>query len=775
MAKSNTPSTPRLTALVQGDDIKSELRKRNTSYVFHTIRSTTQARLKKKASLEEADGWEVAKKNKKSYRMQKRKPLHDQFEDDVWCIMALMGFSELSLGGNFRISVGKNTSPRQIDVFAKDKETSLVIECTQTDTPRVRDLSELIDKINALRDPILKSIQSHYGRTPKVKTKFVIATRNIIWRQADVDKCKNAGIAILRDEEIDYYKQLVKHLKHAARYQLLAHMFSGTGVEALAKQVPATQGFMGGKKFYNFLIRPTDLLKIAYVGHRSSRNVNDLKTYQRMLQPQRLRQIGEYIDKGGKFPTNIVVNIKARKNLRFERGGEQVGDESFGILHLPQIYSSAWIIDGQHRLYGYAYSSRGKEGKEDKSTVPVLAFENLSVEDEMNMFIDINSKQVKVRKSLIYELYSDLHWDSEDPPSKYMALLARVSAQLNSSRLSPIHDRVAVIGKKKSKWRCLTPTSLSDGLKTSKLLGSIVQGKQEYGPLSDAGSDDLKSSLNKAVSVLSRCLSLFSSGVEDNWKLGDSKGGYLCTNIAIRAIFILLNDICDHIEKKGGPVFKYLTDEDVFKAVKPYFDPLIDHFREAKPEQFTKLRQIGSSLASVVQQSRELAIIVKGSHPDFNPIGLQEYINTQLKEGTKQAAEKINTIQSNMHAYVITNLKQKYGQNNDDWWTKGIPKNIRVNCSEMWEEENHTHEIEHYLYMINYQGIALSNWASMGPAFALDEKDKGNKNLCVKWVKKLADIRNITHHPEKGELDAGQLDFVDDINRKVEHYFQLET
>ena len=63
----------------------------------------------------------------------------------------------------------------------------------------------------------------------------------------------------------------------------------------------------------------------------------------------------------------------------------------------------------------------------------------------------------------------------------------------------------------------------------------------------------------------------------------------------------------------------------------------------------------------------------------------------------------------------------------------------------------------------------------MGPTFALDEKDKGNKKLCVQWVKDLSDIRNITHHPEKGELDAGQLDFVDNINRKVEHYFQLDT
>ncbi|WP_457554038.1 hypothetical protein, partial [Desulfobacula sp.] len=41
--------------------------------------------------------------------------------------------------------------------------------------------------------------------------------------------------------------------------------------------------------------------------------------YQRMLQPARLKKIASYIDNGGQFPTNIVINIKNKNKLRFDK------------------------------------------------------------------------------------------------------------------------------------------------------------------------------------------------------------------------------------------------------------------------------------------------------------------------------------------------------------------------------------------------------------------------------------------------------------------------
>ena len=364
--------------LVLGDDITSELRRRKSKDLFKSVSAANKKLVAAKVKLEEEDGWRVVRKNSKSTRMAKPKPADEQLEDEVWSILAQMGFKELSKGRQFTIAVEAGLPPRQIDVFAKDDESIVIVECTQRDTPGKKSMAGLIEKIRAIREGLLKSIRRAYGQQAKLKVKYVIATRNISWSDVDLAKCKEAQIAVITDGELNYYAALAQHLKHAARYQLLGHMFGGQKIDGLAREVVATRGKMGGETFYTFLIRPDELLKIAYVGHKASRDIENLETYQRMLQPNRLKKIAEYINGGGKFPTNIVVNLKTAKKSELSfHVKEKFGEEALGVLHLPANYASAWIIDGQHRLYGYAHA-RGMEGYNADSTVlPVLAYENL--------------------------------------------------------------------------------------------------------------------------------------------------------------------------------------------------------------------------------------------------------------------------------------------------------------------------------------------------------------------------------------------------------------
>ena len=491
--------------LVSGDEINSELRRRKSKDLFKTVSASNKKLIAQKVQLEEKDGWSIVRKNAKSTRMSKPKPADEQLEDEVWSILAQMGFKEMSEGRQFTIAVEKGLPPRQIDVFAKDDESVIIVECTQRDTLGKKNMANLIEKIRAIRKSLLKSIHKMYGEPTKLKVKFVIATRNILWGDADRSKCKEAEVAIIADVELDYYAALAQHLKHASRYQLLGHMFSGQKVDGLLRKVVATRGKMGGHTFYSFLISPDELLKVAYVGHKASRDIDNLETYQRMLQPLRLKKIAKYINNGGKFPTNIVVNLKTNKKsvLRFETK-EKFDEKALGVLHLPPIYASAWIIDGQHRLYGYAYA-RGAGGfNQDSTVLPVLAYENLPAEEEMNLFIDINSKQVKVSTGLLVELYSDLHWKSTNPEEAFQALLSRIASQLNSKRTSPLHNRMVVTGKKKTKYRCLTQTSIRDGLRVAKLLGTSNKGTIVPGPLATAEAEAYDANLKKGLSVIFR-------------------------------------------------------------------------------------------------------------------------------------------------------------------------------------------------------------------------------------------------------------------------------
>ena len=164
---------------------------------------------------------------------------------------------------------------------------------------------------------------------------------------------------------------------------------------------------------------------------------------------------------------------------------ETFGDKALGVLHLPPTYASAWVIDGQHRLYGYAYARESGGYRQDSTALPVLAFENLPADREMNLFIDINSKQVKVSTGLLVELYANLHWESTEPEEAFQALLSRIASQLNSDPTSPLHDRMVVTGKKKTQFRCLTQTSIRDGLHVAKLLGTSAEARlyQVHSPL----------------------------------------------------------------------------------------------------------------------------------------------------------------------------------------------------------------------------------------------------------------------------------------------------
>ena len=98
-----------------------------------------------------------------------------------------------------------------------------------------------------------------------------------------------------------------------------------------------------------------------------------------MLNKSRLKSIKQYITEEGIFPTNIVINID-KNRLRFERiHQESSGDDESGVsgwLDIKPTYKSAWIIDGQHRLYAYSGHERAS-----KSRLSILSFDGLLIID----------------------------------------------------------------------------------------------------------------------------------------------------------------------------------------------------------------------------------------------------------------------------------------------------------------------------------------------------------------------------------------------------------
>lgn len=747
--------------LVSGEVAKKLNVARSKSVDEKSVTGVKKEALDAKIRGEELDGWSVIKTNKNSVRMSKPKPHDRQLEDDVWSLLYKLGFKELNADRNFTIKLGENAPGRQIDIFAKDDETVFIVECTHAQEQGVKSIKTLIDKINGLRQSVVMAVHAHYGKEPKLKVKWAIATRNIDWRKADKDRAADSKIAVITEQEIAYYTKLTDYIKEAARYQFLARYLKGEGVDGLRIEVPATRGCMGGVTFYNFLMSPLDLLKISYISHKAT-STNDLETYQRMVKPSRLKKIAAYIDDGGQFPTNIVINFKAKSSIEFQKS-ETFNNSSFGTITLPGQYGAAWVIDGQHRLYGYAFAERC-----NSHVVPVLAYENLSAEKEMRLFVDINCEQVKVSRSLTHEIFSNLNHGSDDPVKQLEAQYARVALRLDELSLSPIRDRVLTVSKDKDSHRCLTLTSLADGIKENRFLGNVTQQLPNTpmihpGPLTDL-SGDWDVTTEKAADGLAAYFNLFSKGAAGNWQIGDAKGGFLCTNNGLRALLRLLKELISFIEVQDQLKAFTLDAEDLIARVAPYITPLVEFFQNADPSEIQTFRS-RQALDGVKKNCLGMMGIIAEAKPEFTSKELAEYLSTRDKEGTNIARELIDQINLLLFHDVLQQLKGHYGEVKDAWWWKGIPQTTREKCDAQVNRDNGVKDRWQYLSLADYQTIIPNNWELFVNRY--DFGDKGKKADKVSWIGRLNKIRQTTHHPEKGLISKDDVAYVKAIHAHV--------
>jgi DGQHR domain-containing protein len=699
-------------------------------------------------------GWLIERRNKNSVRLKKAKPMDQALEDDVWALLARVGFTHLSRGRRFTVPIAKGhqeSATKQIDVLAADDDTVLVVECKSAAAVVSRSLGKDLLETRALRGPVSLAIRQHFGVKKRVGWLFV--TRNIVWGTADRARAEEFKIRVLTDNDLDYYLRLADIIGPAARHQLQAEIFGSQEIEGLARSVPAVRGKIGGRRFFQFTIEPDRLLKLAFVSHRAKLDAESIGTYQRMLRRNRLAGIRKFIDGGGVFPTNIVVNVRSR--LRFEVSADRPdGDVVFGTLYLPKTYKSAWIIDGQHRLYGYAGSKWS-----GATQLPVLAFEKLEPADEAKMFVDINSKQVKVTPNLLIQLASELYWGSPVPSEAYHALLSKVVAVLGADIASPLRGRMVQEGQPQSASKPLTTAGIYDALKKTSLLGSIRKGVLFPGPL--YALDDA-STVVRSVGFLSRYLDILAKGLPAHWALGNAEGGYLCTNNGITALLIVLAAILEHLEDYSDKKPWQIEPGELVKRVEPYVQPVIDHFGGLDIVQIKDFRR---QVGNVGQRSAAYAMlqVISAAKPGFNPAGLEDYIRSQDRTGTNEARQLMPELQLKIQDASLRLLRSAYGDGEDNWWRKGVPLKVRTEVAGRKEANERAGQVEQFFELLDYKAIAAmpQNWESFKPYFGVGPRQ--GKEASLSWFDRLNELRNRIAHPERGPVSEDELTFIRDL------------
>ena len=98
-----------LTGLASGEALRPIYVQRSKQVDEKTISASSKEALALKIAAEEADGWHIVQRNRKSLRVAKDKPIDRQLEDDIWSLLYRLGFKELNIDRNFTIQVGANT------------------------------------------------------------------------------------------------------------------------------------------------------------------------------------------------------------------------------------------------------------------------------------------------------------------------------------------------------------------------------------------------------------------------------------------------------------------------------------------------------------------------------------------------------------------------------------------------------------------------------------------------------------------------------------------
>lgn len=746
--------------IISGSQLESVYKNRKTSDIFESVQIG-----KEMPYLD--DGWIIYRQNKKTLRLAKPKPIDQAFEDQIWCLLYKIGFKNISKDRNFRIKLlsGDANLGKQLDIFAKDDETVLIVECKTSEKPIRQDLQKDLAEICAIREDIRKIIYKNYG---KLKLKWIFATKNIIWSDSDFESADNYNISIIREQDIAYFSELTKHIGTSAKYQLLADIFKNEEIPGLNLEVPAIKGRMGDDYFYSFAIEPSKLLKISYVCHRLKGNDDKtLFTYQRMLEKSRLKEIQKYVDEGGIFPNSIVLNLDCGKDcLRFnpitQKGKEDNGTNAvLGILHLPTRFKSAFIIDGQHRLYGFSDTKYI-----DKATVPVIAFENLDEITQADMFVDINSKQKNVRANLLADLAADTKWGSDKAGERLQALNSKIFSVLGNKFDSPLYEKISASEMKQSPESPLTIASLTSALKKTNLLGNVKGSNIVPGPLY---WEDLNSSLERSEKIISSYLKSFQEGIPENWELGSAPGGYLCTNGGITALLYVLKNIINHIDKRAIEnntirAVDLKTDE-IIDEINVYTQPVVDYFKVASLELFQNYRKkVGHSghldcNFGMMEQIHE-------TFPDFTNAGLKTYLKDTKSQSNENAKIIVPEIQLNIANDVISTLKKDFGENENGWWSQGIPKTIRIKVAQRREDDPYRPALEECFDLIDYKQVILDNWQLFGGKYS---RGKGNKKYKMSWMDELNAIRRKVAHPERGRVTIDELDFLNEIAHWLEN------
>ncbi len=593
-----------------------------------------------------SEGWEVFKQTKRAVHLCRKLPAFKIQENRFWCFLYDIGYKEFSPGSQFKLplSVNPGEKAHQIDVFAKDEETFVVVECKQRSKDQSLDV--FLDQHSARQAEIIKSVRDYY-ENPNLKPIFIFVTEGVEWTDEEIRNAKfNRNTHIVTASQLDYLEEIGAQLKGLARYQFHAEFLQGQEIDSFkGTKISAVKTVLNGKPVYQFSIAASDLIKISFVNHRKLRARDAAPSYQRTVGRGRLSALKQYVSKGGYFPNSILVSLNEDEDGQ-KHVFEAIDGTDIGTLTLPALYKALRVIDGQHRLFGSAAAER-----EDAKVLVVLLI-NPGRTEEARLFRDINKEQKGVNASLLSDLEGDINWGSKDQKLRLHALASRLAERIMTHHTSPF------IGGK----NLFTQAELKKGILNSQLIGVYNRKTGTIVSGAFSGADDVET-IQNAMDFLFPYFDEIRKSTTALWNNLSGKKlhhGHPRSNVFVAGHLKLIGHMLDHMTARGYRDLRHAQTKDQLSAIKPLLKDYINYIRDLSAdeyaEEFTPV--FGSGGKNDI--SLKLALPIRRANSDFTWAKLDKYAAGTSKDLIKTFIGRAEHLASLTKLVVLDRLDAEF-------------------------------------------------------------------------------------------------------------------
>jgi len=344
---------------------------------------------------------------------------HKKLKNKLKKIMERCGFltdKEVHLNINGKKDINeKYEDDRSIDVLVKfdykGKNCMLFFECKDVEKVHnikkelsawendIRKILQKKNEINVISSTDKKINNKDFEQLDNIKLCFVFTKKLEEKIYINYQKIISQYSFVIWDyNAFRYYDKISSILEEWTKYEIFREFdfFFETTTTHKEKTVKIKQ--FKFPEMYMLGLHPGLLLKICYVLRRTS---NKPQAYQRMLNQERMKQISEFLSSNQILLPNAII-IAFDNEEKIQKEIEYDGTH----LKFPIVYCSAWIIDGQHRVFGFL-KTKYKDWQIEKNEefqLPVVAFKKLDEIMQNRTFVNINYYQKKIDPTLLCDL-----------------------------------------------------------------------------------------------------------------------------------------------------------------------------------------------------------------------------------------------------------------------------------------------------------------------------------------------------------------------------------